>query len=94
MQIAIEEEIYNGPFVDIHKSFLLFNDLFFNGKLSSVEVKWSSRMTLCAGLCYYNIGGYCVIKLSHKLLQYRSNKEVLETLLVWLLFLVFTFTYH
>lgn len=78
----LESELCNGPFVDIHKSFLLFNTLYFQGKLASVEVKWSNRMTLCAGLCCYNSGGYCVIKLSQKILQYRTNKEVIETLLV------------
>lgn len=71
-----------SPFPDIHKLFLIFDELYFYGKLKSVEVKWSNRMTLCAGLCSYQAGGYCVIKLSSKLLQYRTNKEITETLLV------------
>jgi hypothetical protein len=38
----------------------------------------------CAGLCEYHGGrsGYCCIKLSEKLLQFRSRKELIETLLV------------
>jgi hypothetical protein len=79
---------------DIRELFIHFDREFFYSSLASVEVKWSNRMTLyvvsvvaglsgrCAGLCEYHGGGYCVIKLSEKLLQYRSKKELFETLLV------------
>lgn len=34
------------PNPDVRAMFLHFNDMFFWGKLSGVEVKWSPRMTL------------------------------------------------
>lgn len=34
------------PTPDVRAIFLEFNDMFFWGKLSGVEVKWSPRMTL------------------------------------------------
>lgn len=34
------------PNPDVRSMFLQFNDMFFWGKLSGVEVKWSPRMTL------------------------------------------------
>lgn len=34
------------PNPDVRAMFLEFNDMFFWGKLSGVEVKWSPRMTL------------------------------------------------
>ena len=34
------------PIPDIRQLFLQFNDAYFKGILGSVEVKWSSRMTL------------------------------------------------
>lgn len=34
------------PSPDVRAMFLEFNDMFFYGKLSGVEVKWSPRMTL------------------------------------------------
>eukprot|EP01130_Rhizamoeba_saxonica_P017514 TRINITY_DN8509_c0_g1_i1.p1 TRINITY_DN8509_c0_g1~~TRINITY_DN8509_c0_g1_i1.p1 ORF type:complete len:326 (+),score=44.70 TRINITY_DN8509_c0_g1_i1:277-1254(+) len=69
------------PNPDIRSLFMQFDALYFSNRLGSVEVKWSNRMTTCAGLCYYQAGGYCSIKLSEKLLQFRSRKETLETLL-------------
>lgn len=35
----------------------------------------------CAGLCEYHRGGYCVIKLSEKLLKFRTRREMIETLI-------------
>jgi len=69
------------PNPDIRALFFEFNQHYFQGKLSGVEVKWSPKMTLCAGLCQYHKGGYCSIKLSEKLLQFRTRKEIIETLL-------------
>lgn len=42
------------PTPDLHALFLQFNDRFFWGRLSACEVKWSPRMTLCAGVCSYS----------------------------------------
>ena len=71
-----------SPFVDVHSLFLLYSTLFFHDSLSAVSVRWSARMTLCAGLCRFDVrGGGCEIALSESLLRYRSKPEVIETLL-------------
>ncbi|XP_069807839.1 DNA-dependent metalloprotease SPRTN [Dendropsophus ebraccatus] len=70
------------PNPNIHELFLQFNAMFFWGKLVGVEVKWSHRMTLCAGVCSYEgRGGLCSIRLSKPLLQLRPRKDLVETLL-------------
>ncbi|XP_004083927.1 sprT-like domain-containing protein Spartan [Oryzias latipes] len=70
------------PSPDVRAMFLEFNDMFFWGKLSGVEVKWSPRMTLCAGVCSYEgRGGLCSIRLSEPLLKLRPRKDLVETLL-------------
>ncbi|XP_061602594.1 DNA-dependent metalloprotease SPRTN [Cololabis saira] len=70
------------PSPDVRAMFLEFNDTFFWGKLNGVEVKWSARMTLCAGLCSYEgRGGLCSIRLSEPLLKLRPRKDLVETLL-------------
>uniref|UniRef100_A0A8B9HS41 DNA-dependent metalloprotease SPRTN n=1 Tax=Astyanax mexicanus TaxID=7994 RepID=A0A8B9HS41_ASTMX len=70
------------PSPDVRAMFLQFNDMFFWGKLSGVEVKWSARMTLCAGVCSYEgRGGLCSIRLSEPLLKLRPRKDLVETLL-------------
>ncbi|XP_068609921.1 DNA-dependent metalloprotease SPRTN [Brachionichthys hirsutus] len=70
------------PSPDVRAMFLEFNSTFFWGKLSGVEVKWSPRMTLCAGLCSYEgRGGLCSIRLSEPLLKLRPRKDLVETLL-------------
>ncbi|CAG8496757.1 652_t:CDS:2, partial [Diversispora eburnea] len=69
------------PNPDLHALFIAFNQQYFLGSLQSVEVRWSNKMTLCAGLCYYQSGGYCSIRLSEPLLKYRTRKDMIETLL-------------
>ncbi|XP_049913865.1 DNA-dependent metalloprotease SPRTN [Epinephelus moara] len=70
------------PNPDVRAMFLEFNDTFFWGKLSGVEVRWSPRMTLCAGVCSYEgRGGLCSIRLSEPLLKLRPRKDLVETLL-------------
>uniref|UniRef100_A0A8C1YWW3 DNA-dependent metalloprotease SPRTN n=1 Tax=Cyprinus carpio TaxID=7962 RepID=A0A8C1YWW3_CYPCA len=70
------------PSPDVRAMFLQFNDRFFWGKLSGVEVKWSPRMTLCAGVCSYEgRGGLCSIRLSEPLLKLRPRKDLVQTLL-------------
>lgn len=70
------------PNPDIHTLFLTFNNQFFWGRLSTVEVKWSPRMTLCAGVCSYEgRGGLCSVRLSVPLLKLRPRKDLIETLL-------------
>ncbi|XP_007424885.1 sprT-like domain-containing protein Spartan [Python bivittatus] len=70
------------PNPDIRGLFLQFNETLFWGRLAAVEVKWSPRMTLCAGLCCYEgYGGMCSIRLSEPLLKLRPRKDLVETLL-------------
>ncbi|XP_045137375.1 DNA-dependent metalloprotease SPRTN-like isoform X2 [Portunus trituberculatus] len=72
------------PNPDIHTLFLVFNDQFFWGRLAGVEVRWSPRMTLCAGVCCYEgRGGLCSVRLSLPLLKLRPRKDLIETLLVY-----------
>ncbi|CAO3587308.1 unnamed protein product [Absidia cylindrospora] len=70
------------PNPDLHGLFLAFNDLYFSGKLSMVEVKWSKRMTLCAGTCrYQSAAGLCTVTLSEALLKFRPKSDMIDTLL-------------
>ena len=41
------------PTPDLHSLFLQFNQQFFWNRLNGCEVKWSPRMTLCAGVCRF-----------------------------------------
>ncbi|KAI9146585.1 SprT-like family-domain-containing protein [Paraphysoderma sedebokerense] len=67
---------------DLHSLFLHYNDLYFGGKLSGCEVRWSSKMTLCAGQCHYHrASGYCSIRLSEPLLKFRPTSDSVNTLL-------------
>ncbi|KAM5144451.1 DNA-dependent metalloprotease SPRTN isoform 2-T2 [Callospermophilus lateralis] len=67
------------PTPDLQALFVQFNDRFFWGRLEAVEVKWSVRMTLCAGICSYEgRGGMCSIRLSEPLLKLRPRKDLVE----------------
>eukprot|EP00730_Choanoeca_flexa_P006503 TRINITY_DN12164_c0_g2_i1.p1 TRINITY_DN12164_c0_g2~~TRINITY_DN12164_c0_g2_i1.p1 ORF type:complete len:365 (+),score=57.48 TRINITY_DN12164_c0_g2_i1:937-2031(+) len=68
------------PTPNIHELFLQFNQLFFYGKLSGIEVKWSPRMTLCAGVCSFD-GQLCSVRLSQPLLKLRPRADLINTLL-------------
>lgn len=91
-QSAARDAIYavecaDDPFVDIHHLFSLYNTLYFRSLLlPRVEVSWSVRLTLCAGICELvkdDAGKYTRIrlKLSEPLLRYRPRSDVLNTLL-------------
>ncbi|KAK2522573.1 Sprtn [Columba livia] len=70
------------PSPDVHGLFVQFNETLFWGRLAAVEVSWSPRMTLCAGVCKYEgKGGMCSIRLSEPLLKLRPRKDLVETLL-------------
>ncbi|XP_074752834.1 DNA-dependent metalloprotease SPRTN [Athene noctua] len=70
------------PSPDVHGLFVQFNETLFWGRLAAVEVSWSPRMTLCAGVCRYEgRGGMCSIRLSEPLLKLRPRKDLVETLL-------------
>ncbi|KAK2579021.1 hypothetical protein KPH14_002815 [Odynerus spinipes] len=70
------------PTPNIYTLFVQFNARFFWNVLLPVEVKWSNRMTSCAGICYYHPRNkQCVISLSIPLLKLRPRKDLVETLL-------------
>ncbi|KAI9015858.1 SprT-like family-domain-containing protein [Phycomyces nitens] len=71
----------DNVFPDLHDLFMTYNPLYFQDKLGMVEVKWSSRLTLCAGICCYHQGGLCTIKLSEPLLKLRPPQDMIDTLL-------------
>lgn len=48
MPISVVDDSWEliDPLPDARQLFLQFNDVYFNGLLASVEVRWSRRMTL------------------------------------------------
>jgi hypothetical protein len=74
-------------FIDIHTLFSLFSTLYFRSLLHpQVQVVWSPRLTLCAGICELTkdtAGAYTRIrlKLSEPLLKFRPRSDVINTLL-------------
>jgi hypothetical protein len=79
----------DNPFIDIHELFRLYNILYFRSLLlPRVEVSWSSRLTLCAGICELvrdpengNKYNRIRLKLSEPLLKFRPRSDVINTLL-------------
>ncbi|XP_018495307.1 sprT-like domain-containing protein Spartan [Galendromus occidentalis] len=70
------------PTPDIHALFMAFDNRFFGAYLKSCEVRWSPRMTLCAGLCCFQPRSrFCSIRLSKPLLSLRPRSDLVETLL-------------
>lgn len=72
------------PSPDIWELFRQFDTQFFEDTLkrNCVEISWSPRMTATAGSCSWSPRTkYCNIRLSKPLLQYRSRKDLVETLL-------------
>nr|XP_060609799.1 DNA-dependent metalloprotease SPRTN [Anolis sagrei ordinatus] len=83
------------PSPDVRGLFLQFNQSLFWGALEAVEVKWSPRMTLCAGVCCYEgRGGMCSIRLSEPLLKLRPRKDLVETLLHEMIHALLFVTYN
>ena len=76
----IKEKINSDYQFDIYDEFNLYNTLYFEGKLGTVSVEWSKRMTLCAGT--FQVKDFLpLIRLSEPLLKFRELKEVRETLI-------------
>ncbi|XP_029165208.1 sprT-like domain-containing protein Spartan isoform X2 [Nylanderia fulva] len=67
---------YIDPTPSIHDLFVQFDARFFWNILTSVEVKWSNRMTN-----YNKHMKHCTISLSAPLLKLRPRKDLVETLL-------------
>ncbi|XP_067840195.1 DNA-dependent metalloprotease SPRTN [Heptranchias perlo] len=84
MPLSVVDESWEliDPNPDLRALFLQFNDMYFWGRLAGVEVRWSPRMTLCAGVCCYEgRGGLCSIRISEPLLKLRPRRDLVETLL-------------
>ncbi|KAJ1927639.1 hypothetical protein IWQ60_002742 [Tieghemiomyces parasiticus] len=78
----VTDPLLDSVFPDLHDLFLLYNETYFWGKLHMVEVKWSARMRLCAGVCsYHGREGFCSIRLSEPLLKFRPVEDFHATLL-------------
>ncbi|KAK0096087.1 hypothetical protein PV326_006501 [Microctonus aethiopoides] len=70
------------PTPNVHTLFVQFNEKYFWNKLLPVQVRWSQRMTTCAGTCsFHPRNRECVIALSAPLLKLRPRKDLVETLL-------------
>ena len=79
---AVAAELLD-PCPDIYVLFCEFNESYFWSKLAGVELSWSQKMTLCAGMCYYEgYQGLCSIRLSEPLLKFRPRSDLVNTLLV------------
>ena len=50
--LKVNENVVNA---NIHELFTFFNLAFFDNKLDIVILEWSTKMTLCAGICYYDV---------------------------------------
>merc|ERR1711981_289690 len=69
------------PNPDVHALFLEYDRLFFKNILHTrCVVRWSPRMTLCAGTCTFD-GAMNVIALSKPLLSLRPRSDCINTLL-------------
>lgn len=69
-------------FPELHTLFAFYDQTFFEGKLSNVNISWSKRMTRCAGTCDYDwADGSCDVKLSEPLLIFQPIASMLNTLL-------------
>ncbi|KAM0717231.1 hypothetical protein Q7P37_007083 [Cladosporium fusiforme] len=77
------------PNICIHTLFAHYNTLYFRSQLlPRVEVSWSTRLTLCAGICELvrdaqnnNKFTRIRLKLSEPLLKFRPRRDVVDTLL-------------
>ncbi|KAM7536207.1 hypothetical protein Aperf_G00000104582 [Anoplocephala perfoliata] len=83
-KLSIVDPIWEivDPTPDVHELFVDFDSRFFEGKLKSVKVFWSKRMTVTAGTCSYD-ESQCSIRLSEPLLKLRPRRDLVETLLVY-----------
>ena len=69
------------PNPDVHQLFIEYDKIFFKGILQArCVVRWSTRMTLCAGTCTFD-GAMNVIALSKPLLSLRPRSDSINTLL-------------
>ncbi|XP_043230690.1 DNA-dependent metalloprotease SPRTN-like [Amphibalanus amphitrite] len=94
---SLVDEAYEliDPTPDIYQLFRDFDKHFFWGKLGGVELKWSPRMTRCAGVCSYQpASGLCSVRLSRPLLMLRPRSDLVETLLHEMIHALLFVTHH
>lgn len=60
---------------DVHELFQFYNSFFFHGVLDKCVVRWTKKMTMCAGTCTMK-PGYSTIALSEPILKFRTNNEL------------------
>ncbi|KAK8793820.1 hypothetical protein WA171_002950 [Blastocystis sp. BT1] len=77
--LASELELID-PTPNISALFELYNKEFFYDSLKYITVRWSKRMTLCAGICRMK-GLNISISLSEPLLSLRQRADTVNTLL-------------
>ncbi|KAI7881510.1 SprT-like family-domain-containing protein [Mucor mucedo] len=78
---TVDADILTQENPDLYQLFMYFNKVYFSNMLDSVQVKWSTRMTRCAGTCTYKKNFECIVALSEPLLKFRTKKDMFETLL-------------
>lgn len=67
---------------NIHDLFVMYNALYFDNSLEGVYVEYSSKMTLCAGICsFLGTSSGCRIALSEPILTRRPLADTQDTLL-------------
>lgn len=68
----------------IRKYFIEYNKRFFDNKLQNLKIEFSDKMTSSAGIFYppKKPENCSVIRLNQPMLLLRSDKELMETLLV------------
>lgn len=68
----------------VQKCFYEFNERFFDSKLIQVKLEFSDRMKNSAGIFYPpgNQDKNCRIRINRPMMLLRSDKEMMETLLV------------
>lgn len=68
----------------IEEFFKYFNKRFFDNKLDRVKMEFSDKMKSSAGIFYpkQKFDEFSRIRLNRRLLELRSDKEIIETLLV------------
>ncbi|SBT40530.1 conserved Plasmodium protein, unknown function [Plasmodium ovale wallikeri] len=52
---VVYDESKDTEFPDLQELFCEYNARYFFDKLKSVQVKWSNKMKLCAGICVYKV---------------------------------------
>ncbi|EAA19477.1 hypothetical protein [Plasmodium yoelii yoelii] len=77
--IVVYDESKDTEFPDLYQLFSEYNIKYFYNRLESVQVKWSNKMKLCAGICIFKALTPFTKAAKNKRIQSKSLK--METLL-------------